>query len=153
MAVQPGWFRTWSEIQIVCFVPKLFQVLLQVKGVLVGYDPLLSYWKMLKASSYAMNPDNVFIATNVDSFYPGSAEKVVLPGTAGSFGNFLEKTCFCHQLLAKTKCSSAGSFVSYMHKKQNGVTSLSLLNMRFCKPCTWYRLCGKMVNIATAKSK
>ena len=53
--------------------------ILQVKGVVVGFDPHLSYLKMIKASSYAKNPDNLFIATNEDSFLP-TVEDVVIPG-------------------------------------------------------------------------
>lgn len=53
----------------------------EVKGVLVGFDPHLSYVKMIKAASYARNPDNLFIATNEDSFLPTPGDEVVIPGT------------------------------------------------------------------------
>ena len=54
----------------------------QVKGVLVGFDPHLSYIKMIKAASYANNPENLFIATNEDSFLPTPEDHIVIPGNA-----------------------------------------------------------------------
>ena len=47
----------------------------------MGFDPHLSYVKMIKAASYARNPDNLFIATNEDSFLPTPGDEVVIPGT------------------------------------------------------------------------
>lgn len=53
----------------------------EVKGVLVGFDPHLSFIKMIKGASYANNPENLFIATNEDSYLPTPEEHVVIPGT------------------------------------------------------------------------
>lgn len=51
-----------------------------MKGALVGFDPHLSYVKMIKAASYAKNPENLFIATNEDSYLPTPEDTVVIPG-------------------------------------------------------------------------
>ena len=45
----------------------------------MGFDPHLSYLKMIKGCTYAKNPNNLFIATNEDSFLP-TQEDVVIPG-------------------------------------------------------------------------
>ncbi|WAR01969.1 PGP-like protein [Mya arenaria] len=51
-----------------------------INCVLVGFDPHLSYVKMIKASTYARNPNNLFLATNEDYFLPHKGD-VVIPGT------------------------------------------------------------------------
>ncbi|XP_052802113.1 glycerol-3-phosphate phosphatase-like [Mya arenaria] len=52
----------------------------EINCVLVGFDPHLSYVKMIKASTYARNPNNLFLATNEDYFLPHKGD-VVIPGT------------------------------------------------------------------------
>ena len=49
------------------FLEKSAQLRRDVRAVLVGYDPHFNYAKMYKASSYLMNDDCAFIATNVES--------------------------------------------------------------------------------------
>ncbi|KAK3094704.1 hypothetical protein FSP39_005231 [Pinctada imbricata] len=51
-----------------------------VNCVLVGFDPHLSYNKMVKGASYARREGALFIATNEDSFLPLDGD-VVIPGT------------------------------------------------------------------------
>lgn len=51
----------------------------QVNCVLVGFDPHLSYAKMIKAATYATQKNNLFLATNEDPFLPTKHE-VVVPG-------------------------------------------------------------------------
>jgi len=52
----------------------------QISCVLVGFDPHISYVKMIKASTYARNHNNLFLATNEDFFLPTKGT-VVIPGT------------------------------------------------------------------------
>ena len=68
--------QPWSKIFLSLYVC----LLLQVKGVLVGFDPHLSYIKMIKGASYANNPKNLFIATNEDSYLPTPEDHIVIPG-------------------------------------------------------------------------
>ena len=51
----------------------------QVNCVLVGFDPHISYNKMVKGSSYARREGALFIATNEDSHLPLDSD-VVIPG-------------------------------------------------------------------------
>ncbi|XP_052242673.1 glycerol-3-phosphate phosphatase-like isoform X2 [Dreissena polymorpha] len=52
----------------------------EVRCVLVGFDPHISYVKMIKAATYASNKNNLFLATNEDPFLP-TQDSVVIPGT------------------------------------------------------------------------
>jgi len=52
----------------------------EVNCVLVGFDPHISYMKIMKAASYLKNPDCIFLATNMDTNLPAKAE-VTIPGT------------------------------------------------------------------------
>ncbi|KRZ61913.1 Phosphoglycolate phosphatase [Trichinella nativa] len=54
-----------------------------VSAVIVGFDPHISYAKILKASSYLKNKDCLFVATNEDSCFPSTNPLLILPG-AGS---------------------------------------------------------------------
>ena len=51
-----------------------------VKAVLVGFDPHFSYMKMMKAASYIMKRDCVFIGTNWDALLPMKRDCPVIPG-------------------------------------------------------------------------
>ena len=52
-----------------------------VKAVLVGFDPHFSYMKMMKAASYIMKRDCVFIGTNWDALLPMKSDcPIVIPG-------------------------------------------------------------------------
>ena len=46
---------------------------------LVGYDPHVSYMKIMEAASYLKNPDCLFIGTNLDTNLPAKAD-VTIPG-------------------------------------------------------------------------
>ncbi|KAL3843131.1 hypothetical protein ACJMK2_021083 [Sinanodonta woodiana] len=52
----------------------------EVNCVLVGFDIHLSYYKMMKAATYARRKDCIFIATNEDSHLPCDGD-IVIPGT------------------------------------------------------------------------
>jgi phosphoglycolate phosphatase len=54
-----------------------------VKCVVVGFDYYFNYPKMVIATSYASNPDCLFIATNDDAQFPSGIENnpIVIPGT------------------------------------------------------------------------
>jgi len=52
----------------------------QVKAVVVSYDKHFSFAKLLKACSYARNPDNIFIGSNEDPSLPTPNKEVVIPG-------------------------------------------------------------------------
>lgn len=61
----------------------------KIKCVVVGFDYHFNYPKMLIATTYAYQPNCMFIATNDDAVFPsGSDSKVVIPGT-GTFVNAL----------------------------------------------------------------
>ncbi|KAL1233830.1 Phosphoglycolate phosphatase [Trichinella pseudospiralis] len=64
---------------------RIFDVNLEkdVSAVVVGFDPHISYAKIMKASSYLKNKDCLFVATNEDSYFPSTNPLLVLPG-AGS---------------------------------------------------------------------
>lgn len=53
----------------------------QVKAVVVGYDKHFSFSKAIKACSYAKNPNNIFIGTNMDASLPIENKEIVIPGT------------------------------------------------------------------------
>lgn len=55
-------------------------IILQVKAVVVTYDEHFSYSKLIKACSYAKNPNNLFVATNEDPSMPSKNKEIVLPG-------------------------------------------------------------------------
>jgi len=51
-----------------------------VNCVLVGFDPDMSYMKIMKAATYLRNSDCLFLATNLDTNLPTTAD-VTIPGT------------------------------------------------------------------------
>ncbi|XP_060068256.1 uncharacterized protein LOC132548408 [Ylistrum balloti] len=53
----------------------------EIGCVLVGFDPNISFTKMVKGASYARRPDVLFLATNEDTHLPLDTEDVVVPGT------------------------------------------------------------------------
>ncbi|XP_013061272.2 glycerol-3-phosphate phosphatase-like isoform X1 [Biomphalaria glabrata] len=53
----------------------------EVKCVVVGFDPHISYMKIMKAASYLRNPDCIFIGTNEDRSLPAKDKDIVIPGT------------------------------------------------------------------------
>jgi len=60
----------------------------KIGGVVVGYDPHISFPKAMKAATYLKNPNVFFIATNNDYTYPTSNPDIVCPGT-GSVVSFI----------------------------------------------------------------
>lgn len=69
---------------------KSFKIDPEVGAVIVGFDEHFSYAKMLKAATYANNPDCIFIGTNRDERFPMKTG-VIVPGT-GCFIRAIE-TC------------------------------------------------------------
>ena len=61
-------------------MPPVCLSFLQVKCVLVGYDPHISYMKLIRAASYLKNPECVFLVTNTDSSFPSTNLNIVIPG-------------------------------------------------------------------------
>ncbi|RUS81930.1 hypothetical protein EGW08_010316, partial [Elysia chlorotica] len=53
----------------------------EVKCVVVGFDPHISYMKMIRAASYLKNPDCLFLATNKDGSLPVKDSVIRIPGT------------------------------------------------------------------------
>ncbi len=53
---------------------------LQVNAVIVGYDKHFSMAKLVKACSYAKNPQNHFIGTNMDTYLPIENKEILIPG-------------------------------------------------------------------------
>ncbi|BFZ15943.1 hypothetical protein BsWGS_18982 [Bradybaena similaris] len=53
----------------------------EVKCVLVGFDPHISFMKIMKAASYLRNPDCLYVATNEDGSLPAKDSNVCIPGT------------------------------------------------------------------------
>ncbi|ESO97618.1 hypothetical protein LOTGIDRAFT_181589 [Lottia gigantea] len=53
----------------------------QVNCVLVGFDPFISYHKILKAASYIQRDNCLFLATNEDTHLPTQGSDIVIPGT------------------------------------------------------------------------
>ncbi|GFO27980.1 phosphoglycolate phosphatase [Plakobranchus ocellatus] len=53
----------------------------EVKCVLVGFDPHISYMKLIRAASYLKKPDCVYLATNEDSSLPVKNSDICIPGT------------------------------------------------------------------------
>lgn len=51
----------------------------QVGAVLIGFDPFISYPKLVKAASYLKNPETLFISTNKDETSPYTRDFIV-PG-------------------------------------------------------------------------
>ena len=47
--------------------------------VLVGFDPHISYYKIMKAASYLKRKETVFVATNEDTNLPLPGD-IVIPG-------------------------------------------------------------------------
>ncbi|XP_005097998.1 glycerol-3-phosphate phosphatase isoform X1 [Aplysia californica] len=52
----------------------------EVKCVLVGFDPHISYMKIMKAATYLKNPNCLYLATNEDANLPAKGD-VIVPGT------------------------------------------------------------------------
>ncbi|XP_059157934.1 glycerol-3-phosphate phosphatase-like isoform X2 [Physella acuta] len=52
-----------------------------VKCVVVGFDPHISYMKIMKAASYLTNPDCLYVATNEDGSLPVKEKNICIPGT------------------------------------------------------------------------
>ncbi|GAB6025656.1 hypothetical protein CHUAL_011648, partial [Chamberlinius hualienensis] len=53
----------------------------QIGAVAVGLDKDFNYQKILKASSYLLDPDCLFIASNLDDRFPVENRQIVVPGT------------------------------------------------------------------------
>ncbi|XP_033105290.1 glycerol-3-phosphate phosphatase-like [Anneissia japonica] len=53
----------------------------EVRGVLVGFDPLITFRKVCRAASYLSNPSFPYIATNLDGRLPMPNKGRVIPGT------------------------------------------------------------------------
>ncbi|KAK3793802.1 hypothetical protein RRG08_061935 [Elysia crispata] len=53
----------------------------EVKCVLVGFDPDISYMKLIRAASYLKKPDCIYLATNEDSSFPSTNPNISIPGT------------------------------------------------------------------------
>ncbi|KAK3793797.1 hypothetical protein RRG08_061931 [Elysia crispata] len=51
----------------------------EVKCVLVGFDPHISYMKLMRATSYLKKPDCLFIATNTDNLLPVKNTDISIP--------------------------------------------------------------------------
>ena len=68
----------------------------QVKAVVVTYDKHFSFAKMLKACSYAKNPDNIFIGSNEDPYLPTPNKEVLIPGTC-----VCARVCVCARACSK----------------------------------------------------
>ncbi len=58
---------------------------MQIKAVVIGNDKHFSFSKAIKACSYAKNPDNLFIGTNMDAYLPLESKDIVIPGTVHSY--------------------------------------------------------------------
>uniref|UniRef100_A0A0B7BHK2 Phosphoglycolate phosphatase n=1 Tax=Arion vulgaris TaxID=1028688 RepID=A0A0B7BHK2_9EUPU len=53
----------------------------EVSCVLVGFDPHISFMKIMRAASYLKNPDCLYIATNEDGSLPAKDSNICIPGT------------------------------------------------------------------------
>ncbi|XP_071956690.1 glycerol-3-phosphate phosphatase-like [Antedon mediterranea] len=62
----------------------------EVRGVLVGFDPLISFRKVCRAASYLTDPSVPYIATNLDGRLPIPNKGRVIPGT-GCLVDFVTK--------------------------------------------------------------
>ena len=84
---------------------------LQVKCVLVGFDPDISYMKLIRAASYLKKPDCIYLATNEDSSFPSTNPNISIPGMSQIF--FKVKPC---ALLLQVQCVLVGfdPYISYM---------------------------------------
>lgn len=59
---------------------RLISVNFQVAAVIAGFDPFISYSKLIKAVTYLNNKDCAFVATNEDVVFPQSDSGLVMPG-------------------------------------------------------------------------
>lgn len=50
-----------------------------VNAVAVGFDPYINYVKVVKAASYLMKPECIYVGSNMDSYFPSKGD-IRLPG-------------------------------------------------------------------------
>lgn len=98
----------------------------QVSCVLVGFDPHLSYIKMIKGATYASQKNTLFLATNEDPFLP-TKEKVVIPGILAQFSGAIIMLCLKVCIIEENQvhCCSSSALLIMTISRMEYVSCLS----------------------------
>ncbi|XP_063584683.1 glycerol-3-phosphate phosphatase-like [Penaeus indicus] len=88
-----------------------------IGAVVVGFDPYLSFPKIVRAVSYLQQPDCLFIATNTDECFPRANSKLLIP-SAGCMVSCVETVVARQPIVIGKPSKNMFTILSEKHQLQ-----------------------------------